>query len=133
MSIVLDQISKRYGRQPIVDRVSLEVADGELFVLLGPSGSGKSTILRIIAGLTQRSRSQVALAFWLQRCNDAGRGGRRPAGYCSAGRGSLTGGGSPVWLPAGDHGCTAPRYPFSVVPCVFRVLILASRQASTKV
>ena len=51
MSIVLEQLTKRYEGHPVVNNVSLEVADGEFFVLLGPSGSGKSTILRMIAGL----------------------------------------------------------------------------------
>jgi multiple sugar transport system ATP-binding protein len=36
---------------PAVDRLSIEVADGELLVLVGPSGSGKTTILRMLAGL----------------------------------------------------------------------------------
>jgi sulfate transport system ATP-binding protein len=61
MSIVLDQVTKRYGRQTIVDHVSLEVADGELFVLLGASGSGKSTILRMIAGLITPDEGTVML------------------------------------------------------------------------
>jgi sulfate/thiosulfate transport system ATP-binding protein len=53
MSITLDNVTKRYGSgQVVVDRVSLEVRTGELFVLLGASGSGKSTILRMLAGLT---------------------------------------------------------------------------------
>jgi sulfate/thiosulfate transport system ATP-binding protein len=52
MSIVLENVSKRYGELVTVDRVSLEVQAGELFVLLGASGSGKSTILRMIAGLS---------------------------------------------------------------------------------
>ena len=51
MSITLEKVSKRFADQVTVDRVSLEVEDGELFVLLGASGSGKSTILRMIAGL----------------------------------------------------------------------------------
>src|SRR5260221_503870 len=51
MSIVLEQLTKRYEGHPVVNRVSLEVADGEFFVLIGPSGSGKSTVLRMIAGL----------------------------------------------------------------------------------
>jgi sulfate transport system ATP-binding protein len=51
MSITLDSVTKRYAGQITVDRVSLEVEKGELFVLLGASGSGKSTILRMIAGL----------------------------------------------------------------------------------
>ncbi len=61
MSIVLDQITKRYGNQLIVDRVSLEVSDGELFVLLGASGSGKSTILRMIAGLVTPDSGRIHL------------------------------------------------------------------------
>ena len=61
MSIVLDQVTKRYGRQTIVDHVSLEVADGELFVLLGASGSGKSTILRMIAGLVRPDEGNIFL------------------------------------------------------------------------
>jgi sulfate transport system ATP-binding protein len=52
MSIVLENVTKRYGEQVTVDRVSLDVEGGELFVLLGASGSGKSTVLRMIAGLS---------------------------------------------------------------------------------
>lgn len=52
MSIVLEHLTKHYERHPVVNKVSLEVANGEFFVLLGPSGSGKSTVLRMIAGLT---------------------------------------------------------------------------------
>src|SRR5215208_353678 len=61
MSIALDQLTKRYGRLTVVDRVSLEVTDGELFVLLGTSGSGKSTILRLIAGLAQPDGGKITL------------------------------------------------------------------------
>jgi len=61
MSIILEQVTKRYGRQIIVDQVSLEVTDGELFVLLGASGSGKSTILRMIAGLTEPDSGKILL------------------------------------------------------------------------
>ncbi len=61
MSIALENISKRFGGQWVVDNVSLEVADKELFVLLGSSGSGKSTILRMIAGLTEPSGGRVLL------------------------------------------------------------------------
>ena len=53
MSIVLEELTKRYAGHPVVNGVSLEVADGELFVLLGSSGSGKSTLLRMIAGLSE--------------------------------------------------------------------------------
>lgn len=61
MSIVLEQLTKRYGGQFVVDNVSLEIADKELFVLLGSSGSGKSTILRMIAGLTDPTSGKILL------------------------------------------------------------------------
>jgi sulfate transport system ATP-binding protein len=61
MSIQLHQISKRYAGLAVVDQVSLDIADGELFVLLGTSGSGKSTLLRIIAGLSQPDQGRIIL------------------------------------------------------------------------
>ncbi len=44
-----------------VDRVSLDVRDGEFLVLLGPSGCGKSTVLRMIAGLEDPSAGAILL------------------------------------------------------------------------
>ena len=61
MSIVLEDLTKRYAGHPVVNGVSLEVADGELFVLLGSSGSGKSTLLRMIAGLSEVDAGRVLL------------------------------------------------------------------------
>src|SRR5262245_14315357 len=61
MSITLDQVTKRYQGVPVVNDVSLDVGDGEFFVLLGPSGSGKSTLLRAIAGLTGVDHGRIAL------------------------------------------------------------------------
>lgn len=49
--IVLDNVSRRYGSFPAVDRVSLVIPDHARIALLGPSGSGKTTLLRLIAGL----------------------------------------------------------------------------------
>ncbi len=61
MSITLDQITKRYQDAPVVNDVSVDIGDGEFFVLLGPSGSGKSTLLRAIAGLTGVDHGRISL------------------------------------------------------------------------
>ena len=61
MSIRVEHVTKRYGDSAVVNGVSLEIATGELFVLLGPSGSGKSTLLRMIAGLSEVDAGKVYL------------------------------------------------------------------------
>ncbi|RPI88122.1 MAG: ATP-binding cassette domain-containing protein [Chloroflexi bacterium] len=61
MSIVLENLTKHYENYPVVNNVSLEVDDGEFFVLLGSSGSGKTTILSIIAGLVHADRGRILL------------------------------------------------------------------------
>jgi sulfate transport system ATP-binding protein len=61
MSIVLEQLTKRYDGHPVVYNVSLEITDGEFFVLLGSSGSGKSTILNMIAGLAGIDQGRILL------------------------------------------------------------------------
>lgn len=61
MSIALDQVTKRYQGLPVVNDVSVDIGDGEFFVLLGPSGSGKSTLLRAIAGLTGVDHGRISL------------------------------------------------------------------------
>jgi sulfate transport system ATP-binding protein len=62
MSIVVRNISRRFGDFVALDDVSLEVESGSLTALLGPSGSGKSTLLRIIAGLERPDSGQVVLS-----------------------------------------------------------------------
>ncbi len=50
------------GASPVLDRVSLSVARGELVALIGPSGCGKSTLLNIVAGLIEPSDGHVEIA-----------------------------------------------------------------------
>ncbi|MGP2691306.1 ATP-binding cassette domain-containing protein, partial [Serratia nevei] len=42
-------VSRTFGDVRAVDRVSIDIQDGEFFSMLGPSGSGKTTCLRLIA------------------------------------------------------------------------------------
>ena len=54
-------VTKRFGEVVAVNRVNLEVADGEFVVLVGPSGCGKTTTLRMIAGLESISDGEIRL------------------------------------------------------------------------
>jgi multiple sugar transport system ATP-binding protein len=49
--IVLEKVTKRFGRLVAVDNLDLDIKDKEFLVLLGPSGCGKTTTLRCISGL----------------------------------------------------------------------------------
>jgi ABC-type Fe3+/spermidine/putrescine transport system ATPase subunit len=55
----LDGLSKSFGEHQVLDRVSLEVAAGEVLVLLGPSGSGKTTLLRLLAGFESPDEGEL--------------------------------------------------------------------------
>jgi NitT/TauT family transport system ATP-binding protein len=54
-------VAMYYGddRTPVLDRVNIELHEGEFVALLGPSGSGKSTLLRILSGLIPPSDGRV--------------------------------------------------------------------------
>ena len=59
--IQFEQISKRFGDVLAVDRLSLEIHEGEFFALLGPSGCGKTTLLRMLAGFESPSEGRLVL------------------------------------------------------------------------
>lgn len=52
-SLAVRNLSKSYGGPPVLDDVTFEIAEGELFTLLGPSGCGKTTTLMAIAGFVK--------------------------------------------------------------------------------
>ena len=58
-AIELRHITKRYGRERVVDSLDVSIAPGEFFSLLGPSGSGKTTTLMMIAGFASVDEGQI--------------------------------------------------------------------------
>ena len=58
----LVEVTRRFGDRAAVDRVSLDVAEGEVVALLGASGCGKTTLLRLIAGLETPDEGEVWVA-----------------------------------------------------------------------
>lgn len=52
-------VSKFFGRIKALERINLEINDGEYIALLGPSGCGKTTLLKIIAGILEPSEGRV--------------------------------------------------------------------------
>jgi putative spermidine/putrescine transport system ATP-binding protein len=60
-AVRLEGISKHYGDVVAVERIDLDVRDGEFFSMLGPSGSGKTTTLRMIAGFEQPTTGRILL------------------------------------------------------------------------
>ena len=54
-------VSKSFGAVRALDDLDLEVADGELMVLVGPSGCGKTTALRVVAGLERTTAGRVRI------------------------------------------------------------------------
>ncbi len=54
-------VSRTFGDVRAVDRVSIDIQDGEFFSMLGPSGSGKTTCLRLIAGFEQLTAGSIRI------------------------------------------------------------------------
>jgi len=59
MKVRLQEVVKRFGPTTVVNGVSFEIGDGEMFFLLGPSGCGKTTVLRLIAGFYQPDGGEI--------------------------------------------------------------------------
>src|SRR5919205_1969599 len=59
--VVIDAVTKRFGRTEAVRDLSLTIQDGEFVVLLGPTGAGKTTTLRLVAGLEEPDAGTIAI------------------------------------------------------------------------
>jgi ABC-type Fe3+/spermidine/putrescine transport system ATPase subunit len=59
--IAADQVSKSFGPNEVLRRVSLPVAEKDMVCVIGPSGSGKTTLLRCLALLEQPSTGRVTM------------------------------------------------------------------------
>jgi multiple sugar transport system ATP-binding protein len=60
-SVDIGKVDKFFGSTQVLHGVEIDIGDGEFVVLVGPSGCGKSTLLRMIAGLEEISRGQIAI------------------------------------------------------------------------
>src|SRR5580698_617139 len=57
----LRNVTKKFGRQIALDRLSLELRQGEVVALLGPNGAGKTTAVRLLLGLSQVTSGEVGI------------------------------------------------------------------------
>jgi len=61
VGVELRDVALAYGATQVLRGISLDIAPGEFFALLGPSGSGKSTLLRLIAGFNRQQAGTVLI------------------------------------------------------------------------
>jgi len=61
MSVQIINVEKAFGSHRVVRGVSVDIADGEFFVMLGPSGCGKTTTLRMVAGLELPTSGEIRI------------------------------------------------------------------------
>ena len=61
MSVLVNQVTKNYGKQKVLDNVSFEIKTGEVVGFLGPNGAGKSTMMKILTGFITQSEGDVSI------------------------------------------------------------------------
>ena len=57
--IEIKDVTKSYGRHKVLQNVSFEIMEGELFGLLGPNGAGKSTLIDILTGIQSMDSGEI--------------------------------------------------------------------------
>ncbi len=60
-NLVLESVSKSFGKIKVIHDVDLAIEDGEFVVFVGPSGCGKSTLLRMVAGLEEVTTGRISI------------------------------------------------------------------------
>jgi len=60
-SILIENLTKRFGAYKAVDRIGLHVAQGEIFGFLGPNGAGKTTTIKMLAGLLKPDEGRIII------------------------------------------------------------------------
>ena len=57
--IKVHELEKSYKNKKVVDHLSFEMEDGELFALLGSNGAGKSTTIKMMLGLVKKDGGEI--------------------------------------------------------------------------
>ena len=55
----LKNITKSFGKTPVLNHINLSIEDGQIVSILGPSGSGKTTLLNLILGITEADEGSI--------------------------------------------------------------------------
>jgi glutamine transport system ATP-binding protein len=72
MHIRVSDLTKRFGSRLVLDRIKLDVKQGETVAMIGPSGGGKSTLLRCLNGLTAFDTGEICVGDHVLRPGENG-------------------------------------------------------------
>jgi len=60
-AIELHSVTKKFGERIVVDAVTLQIEQGEMFALVGPDGAGKTTVIRMLCGITTPTSGELTV------------------------------------------------------------------------
>ncbi len=67
--LTVSSLNKYYGSRSILNNLSFEIYEGEIFGLIGPNGSGKTTLIRVLSGLSPLTSGKVLISGYSIRGN----------------------------------------------------------------